>query len=166
MPRCLVCLLSSTPEVFYTKPFTWQDEDWIKEVKLGQLLHLSDKGAFGVVHGVDVHTKGSACDYVHAVASKEAEKRWKRHWLNIWCEYIFPSAYAAFQSKVLLRPPVLRWKLALWQLGGTEGEKGWIFRQVWFPACMCLKWDFLGVLNSTWLHEQVTARTLWGSQES
>lgn len=57
--------------------FTYEDEEWIKEVKLHELLHLSDKGVIGVVHGVSVHTKRSAGDDIHAVGSKDAEKRWK-----------------------------------------------------------------------------------------
>lgn len=60
------------------KSFTCQDEDWVKKVKLDQLPHLSDKGVFGVVHGVNVHTERRAGDDVHAVASKDAEKRWER----------------------------------------------------------------------------------------
>lgn len=43
--------------MFSTKSLTGQDEEWVKKVKLDQLLHLSDKGVFGVVHGVDAHTK-------------------------------------------------------------------------------------------------------------
>lgn len=43
--------------MFSTKSLTGQDEERVKKVKLDQLLHLSDKGVFGVVHGVDVHTE-------------------------------------------------------------------------------------------------------------
>lgn len=58
--------------------FTCQEEERIKEVKLNKILHLSDKGVIGVIHGVDVHTERSAGDDIHAVGSKDAEERWKR----------------------------------------------------------------------------------------
>lgn len=64
--------------MFSTKSLTGQDEERVKKVKLDQLLHLSDKGVFGVVHGVDVHTEWSAGDDIHAVASKDAEEILKR----------------------------------------------------------------------------------------
>lgn len=87
MHQSLICLLKSrfsstlTPEWSFQqkKSPTYKEKEWVKKVKLDQLLDLSDKGVFGVVHGVDVHPERSAGDDVHAVASKDAEERWKRY---------------------------------------------------------------------------------------
>lgn len=83
-----------------TKSLTYQDEDWVKKVKLDQFLHLSDKWAVGVVHGVNVYTKRGAGDDVHAVASKDAEERWKRQVKSMdQVNIFFPKAYVTSKYK-------------------------------------------------------------------
>lgn len=110
MHQSLICSLKShfpstpTPEWSFQqkKSLTYQDEEWVKKVKLDQLLHLSDKGVFGVVHGVNVYTERSAGDDVHAVASKDAEDRWKRQAVLKYLDQVnvfFPNAYVTLKYK-------------------------------------------------------------------